>query len=150
MVDHDRTQDSVRIQWRNSVLQGGFVGLRIDSHRVQSAMAQQGGCCWKVHRVNEPPCRVVAEAMGMNVGHIGTPAEHGQEIADPAIAVRATLASENWSFGDRGPNGTQDLAHRGIQGDHTGLVALRARSRGSGMGPCHSERPMGRRPRGRP
>jgi len=78
-----------------SPLQCGFVGLRIDPYCVQAAMSQRSGNRRQIHRLDESPRCVVSEPVRMDVSNIGSPAEHGQQIADTAVCVPSPFSTKD-------------------------------------------------------
>jgi hypothetical protein len=76
-------------------LQRGLVGLRIDPDSVQAAVSQQSGHRRQIHCLDESPRSVVSEPVRMDVSHIGSPAEHGQQIAYAAVGVRTPFSTED-------------------------------------------------------
>ena len=72
----------------------------------------------QVDLLDQPPRRVVTQAVGVDIGHGGAAAQHREQIADPPVRVRVTLALKDRSGGRSprqiGPDRLQRLAHDAV------------------------------------
>ena len=74
-------------------------------------MPQKSCHGWEVHRLDESPRGVVAEAVRVDVWHIGATAQHRLQVADAAVGVRTALPGRlvrrpglaRWRPGPHGP-----------------------------------------------